>query len=334
MFRGLDTSKCSLHQKCVGIENFILQMGGSKSFALGFARYAFRTSLLNKLKDNRFESQYNYILHPESVPSKLKFLVYKFLDKIGTQIVGNPYSIQKQYTAIENRVFKMEFKPRRYTPMEYCEQAGSGYGFFFYWAAIGSGKARKYAQIMFEYGKKIGTIVTLRDMIKDYDIDKKLHKYNPFHYMNKEEVLPYFNHNIQILQRDIQTIQESVNNTILKKMPSQNAFDAVVRYAMQSQSFCAKCARQSIISLNAPTTKTAASVLASILVILGFNSACSFVAASGGGTISSILQDETCCERCTARCAESFCQSCCDSCTQNCSDSCTCSCGNCTCNSS
>jgi len=336
IFRGLDTKQCFTHQKCAGVENLILQMGGSRSFALGFARYAFRTSLLNKLKDSLFESQYNYILKPESIGLKIKYLGFKLLDSVAKRIVGNSYSIQKRYTNLENRVFRMEFIPERYTPIEYCEHAGAGYGFFFYWAAIGSAQSKAYAQTMFEYGKKLGTIVTLRDAIKDYDIDKKFHKYNPFHHMKKEEVLPYFRHNIQILQGEIQNIQNSVSNTILKQIPSQNAFDAVIRYTMQSQSFCAKCARDGIISsLNTPATKTVAGVLASIVAVVGINSACNVVAASGGGPISSILQTEgNCCDRCSQRCAESCCQSCCDRCSTNCNNACdnsSCRCDTCTC---
>jgi hypothetical protein len=276
-------------------------MGGSKSFALGFARYAFRTSLFNKVKDTLFESQYNFTLNPESAFHKVKYVSLRLLDKVGSRILGNPYRLQKEYGKIENRVFKMEFIPTRYSPLEYCEQAGKGYGFFFYWSAIGSGKSKNYAQNMFNYGKKLGTIVTLRDAIKDYDTDKRFHKYNPFHYMNKEEVLPYFNHNIQILQRDIQVIQNSISSTILKQIPSQNAFDAIFRYTMSSQTFCAKCARDSIISsLNTPTTKTAAGILASIITVLGVHSACNVVAASGGGPISSILEtsEGNCCDRC------------------------------------
>jgi len=328
IFRGLDTKKCFAHQKCVGVENLILQMGGSKSFALGFARYAFRTSLLNKLKDNLFESQYKYILNPESVAVKIKYIVYKIFNAIGTRILGNPFTVQKKYADIENRVFKMEFTPKRNDPMQYCEQAGAGYGFFFYWSAIGSETSKTYAQTMFDYGKKLGTIVTLRDAIKDYDSDKKFHKYNPFHHLKKEEVLPYFRRNIQILQGEIQKIQDLVSSTVLKQVPSQNAFDAVIRYTMQSQSFCAKCTRDSIISsLNTPATKTAAGILASIVMVLGMNSLCNLVVASGGNGISSILQEsDNCCDRTCDRCCQSGCNACCESCTcDNCCQNCTCS---------
>ncbi len=123
VFRGLDTKTCFSQQKCVGIENLCLQMGSSKDFALGFARYAFRTSIFNKLKDNMYETQYKYNLDPNSALLKIKCLIYSLVDKIGTKILGNPYSIQDKYINIENRVFLMEFHPKRYSPMEYCKQA-------------------------------------------------------------------------------------------------------------------------------------------------------------------------------------------------------------------
>jgi len=327
LFKGLDTSKCFPCQKCAGIEQLILQLGGSTSFALGFSRYAFRMSFCNKIKDRYYENLYNYTVKPESLILKAKYAIYKLLCKLSTRLLGDPYKIYENYAKIENRVFKMEFLPKRYSPIEYSQQAGKGYGFFFYWAAIGSSKSKKFAQSMFEYGKKIGTIVTLRDAIKDYDIDRRLGKYNPFHYMKKDEVLPNFQHNIQILQGEIQNLQNSLPTTIIKKIPKQNAFEAAFRYTMQSQSFCAKCSRESFISsLKSPATKTAASVLASVVVFLGINSVCSSVAASGGSTINSILQDETCCNRCSQNCAES----CCQSCGENCGENCTCTCDSCT----
>ena len=104
VFRGLDTKKCFSQQKCAGIENLILQMGGSQSFALGFARYAFRTSFLNKIKDNMFETLYKYTINPLSIQLKAKFLLYKLIDKISTWMIGNPYSIQNRFTEIEVRV--------------------------------------------------------------------------------------------------------------------------------------------------------------------------------------------------------------------------------------
>ncbi len=331
VFRGLNTKTCFSRQKCVGIENLCLQMGSSKSFALGFTRYAFRTSIFNKLKDNMYETEYKYTEKPKSVLLKVKYLIYSLMDKIGTRILGNPYRIQERYSKIENRVFKMEFQPKRHTPIEYCEEAGKGYGFFFYWAAIGSGKSRSYAQLMSEYGTKLGTIVTLRDMVKDYKSDFQLSKFNPFHHMKFEDIEPHFQHNIQNLQNDIQNIQNSISPTILKKTLKKNAFDAIFRYTMQSERFCAKCTREAMISqLNTPATKTAAGVLASVLVFLGLNNACSSVAASGGGTIAAILQEgDTCCQRCCIRCCGDTLQGCCDSCTAQCCDNCQCGSENC-----
>ncbi|TFG20735.1 MAG: hypothetical protein EU530_02250 [Promethearchaeota archaeon] len=342
IFRGLDTKTCFSHQKCVGIQNLCQQMGSSDEFALGFARYAFRTSIFNKLKDNMYETQYKFTLDPNSVFMKIKYLIYSLADKIGSKILGNPYSVQEKYTKIENRVFKMEFHPKRYSPMEYCNQAGKGYGFFFYWAAIGSGKTKEFSKTMADYGAKIGAIVTMRDMVKDYQSDRRLGKYNPFHHMKFTDIEPYFQENIRILQEEIKTLQNSVSNTILQKIPKQNAFNAIFRYTMQSENFCAKCTRETMINqLNAPATKTAVGVLTSLMIFLGLNNVCGTVAATGGSTIASILQettDPTCCQRCCIRCCGDTLEGCCDRCSTVCDENCQCGsdecCQDCSCDCS
>ena len=103
--------------------------------------------------------------HDDKSKIKSSFLNYHLLDKItkiGHKIIGDPFQIEDQFTLLEKKVFLGEFK-KTVTPISYFKQVGEGYGFFFYYGALGATHSLQQARVLRQFGSNLGTIVALRD---------------------------------------------------------------------------------------------------------------------------------------------------------------------------
>ena len=187
IFKGLNTARCLSCRKCVGLEQLVLELGGSAEFARSFSQYGFLRSFLNKLEDRKFESLAKLLetrkknTNTTQKSHRILFLYHleSKLCKIGQKIIGNPFQVEGAFRKIENKFFTSEFSTT-ITTINFFESAGEGYAFFFYYAALGATKSLHLARLFADYGKFLGALVCLRDGFKDLKSDRRRGKFNPF----------------------------------------------------------------------------------------------------------------------------------------------------------
>ncbi|MCP4761127.1 MAG: hypothetical protein GY870_05045 [archaeon] len=54
-FKDLENRNCFSRQRCEGIYQLVLEIGGKKEFAKKYSKYVLRRTLLNKIIDKKFD---------------------------------------------------------------------------------------------------------------------------------------------------------------------------------------------------------------------------------------------------------------------------------------
>ncbi|MHA1612299.1 MAG: hypothetical protein ACTSYU_09640 [Promethearchaeota archaeon] len=213
IFKGLNTTKCASCRKCVGLEQLILELGGSAEFAISFSKYGFLRSFLNKLEDRKMEalvklSETRKTNH-KSNQTLFSYHLKANLCKIGQKIIGDPFQVEGTFKKIEKKFFYGEFSTQISTK-RYFESAGEGYGFFFYYAAMGATKSLRLACLLGDFGNALGTLVCLRDMFKDLKSDRMRGKFNPFSDWPNAKIKEYYITYTKELQNELLIITHQI----------------------------------------------------------------------------------------------------------------------------
>jgi hypothetical protein len=328
IFRGLKTNVCLSGQKCIGIEQLVSDLGGSELYAKGFGKYAYRVSLLNKIQDLVYETKQK---SQESKNRGLNHFKLNFLSTLSKSVsvfIGDPYQIREPYLKIEQRVFLKELEPVPQNPMEYFAIVGEGYGFFFYYATLGSTKSLALAKLAREYGTTIGTLVALRDAVIDYYRDIKFGKYNPLKHLSPKKVMAYYSKQVVIIKTQTQAIYKQICNDPNYKSHIQttkkiNSFGALSNYVMHAQTFCARCSSNMLINQNQSSiSKVMSGILGAILCGTIIHTPCPNAAAMSA-VPQSLLQESSSCGCCCCSCVEN----CVQACTTSLESACNCDCG-------
>jgi hypothetical protein len=340
VFKGLNTAKCGTCQKCVGIEALILELGGSSAFAKRFSQYIFLRTFLDKIIDQKFEFLIKY--HKDMNKTSQSLLNYNVFDKISKlaqKFIGDPFQIEKQFTLLEKNTFLSEFN-KNSSPESYFKQVGEGYGFFFYYAALGATHSLKKARLIQQFGSNLGFLVALRDAIKDLKSDRRHGKYNPFSDWLPKIIWTYYvkaTKNLQsILEEDLKKIKlisgkdfEFVLNSSQKPQCSCNnnsnqkklsVFEAIWFYVFSKESLCTRFIRRAIFPEVQETSPTR-----NIIRIgrkIGLLLSIPILSSIIPGALATTTTGTSCGDGCCDTCCESCCNTCCESC--SCCNNCCC----------
>ena len=350
VFKGLNTIKCGTCQKCVGIEALILELGGSSDFAKKFSQYVYLRTFLDKIIDQKYEFLTKYHKSTrKSRQSLLNFYIFDNIANLGHKFIGDPFQIEKQFTLLEKGIFLSEFN-RKSSPESYFKQVGEGYGFFFYYAALGATHSLKIAKIVRQFGSNLGFLVALRDAIKDLKSDRRYGKYNPFSDWLPKEIRTYYvkaTKNLQsTLEEDLRKIKLisgtdfeiplstsqkpkcSCNNDVTQKKWS--VFEAIWFYIFSKESLCTRFLRRAIFPeiQEISPTRNIIRIGRNIGLLLSIPILSSIIPGALATTAIGTSDSNCCCSNICNSCCQSCCDECCSDCCTSCGESCGDSCSN------
>ncbi|MHA1442926.1 MAG: DUF5685 family protein [Candidatus Heimdallarchaeota archaeon] len=216
LFIGVKKINCTLHQRCEGILQIMLNLGADKKDASSFSKYVWRRSFVNKFKDTLHDSSSSFSGYITKAIAKLAINISK-------PLVKDVFGIEEGLSKIEDQIFSWEKKNESIKPMTYFTKSGEGYGLMFKKAAMLSNCNDELVSEMNILGQNLGALITMRDSIQDKEMDKKYDNYNPFVDWTKNDMINYYqNYRKELAKNIIDMISD--NNEIIVKKKTTNVF--------------------------------------------------------------------------------------------------------------
>ncbi|MHA1435890.1 MAG: hypothetical protein ACTSO7_18785, partial [Candidatus Heimdallarchaeota archaeon] len=204
------TLNCTLHQRCEGIYQIMLNLGAGKKDANSFSKYVWRRSFVNKFKDTINDSS-------SSFGGNIIKAIAKLAVTISKPLVKDVYDLENNLSKIENQIFSWEKKNESIKPKTYFTKSGEGYGLMFKKAALLSNCSDQIVSEMNVLGQNLGILVTMRDSIQDKEMDKKYDNYNPFLSWSKNDIISYYQNYRKKIAKDIIDLINANDKAIIKK---------------------------------------------------------------------------------------------------------------------
>ena len=186
LFIGVKKLNCSIHQRCEGIYQLMLELGANKKESNNYSKYVWRRYFYNKLND---------ITHDPIVSAFDKILnqTAKTLSYLSRPFIRDSFGLELKIASIESQLLKLEKSFPKSDLYAYFSNCGEAYGLVFRKASEISQSKSHICDAMYILGQRIGMLIAIRDSIQDLELDKQKGSYNPFRDWNKTDVIDYYN---------------------------------------------------------------------------------------------------------------------------------------------
>ena len=199
LFIGVKKLNCSLHQRCEGIYQIMLNLGANRKESNNFSKYVWRRYFYNKLNDITHDPT-------NSAVDKIIKQTAKILSSISKPFIRDSYGLEDKIAKIESQLIQFEKSSFLEDPYSYFSHCGDAYGLVFRKASVLSQSKSLSSNAMYILGQRLGLLIAMRDSIQDLKLDKHKGSFNPFRDWNKSDVIDYYNKRRKVAVEDINNL--------------------------------------------------------------------------------------------------------------------------------